>query len=63
MLVWNPYQSTYIMRLEGHDSPLVGVNCPSGLECFITCDTKGMINVWNIKDYSCMQTFNVTNVN
>jgi hypothetical protein len=51
------------MRLEGHDSPLVGVNCPAGLECFITCDTKGMINVWNIKDYSCMQTFNVTNVN
>ena len=42
------------MRLEGHEHPLVGVNCPQGLDCFITCDTKGIINLWSIKDYSCM---------
>lgn len=63
VFVWNPYSFREIIKLDGHESPLVGVNCPAGLECFITCDTKGMINVWNIKDYSCMQTLSVTNVN
>ena len=63
VFVWNPYWEKEIIKLDGHESPLVGVNCPAGFECFITCDTKGMINVWNIKDYSCMQTFHVTNVN
>lgn len=63
VMVWNPYWKEAIIKLDGHESPLVGVNCPKGLDCFITCDTKGVINVWNIKDYSCMQTFNVAGVN
>ena len=54
VFVWNPYWEKEIIKLDGHESPLIGVNCPAGLECFITCDTKGMINVWNIKDYSQM---------
>lgn len=62
VFVWNPYSFKEIIKLDGHESPLVGVNCPAGLECFITCDTKGMINVWDIRDYSCLQTLNVTNV-
>ena len=62
VFVWNPYSFKEIIKLDGHESPLVGVNCPAGLECFITCDTKGMINVWDISDYSCLQTLNVTNV-
>ena len=63
VFVWNPYWKHEIIKLDGHESPLVGVNCPPGMECFITCDTKGVINVWNIKYYSCMQTFSVNNVN
>jgi len=62
VFVWNPYWEKEIISLQGHESPLVSVNCPAGLECFITCDSKGMINVWNIRDYSCMQTFSVPNV-
>lgn len=54
IFVWNPYREKEIIKLEGHESPLVGVNCPKGLDVFITCDQKGVINVWNIKDYSCM---------
>jgi WD40 repeat protein len=54
IFVWNPYWEKEIIKLDGHESPLVGVNCPPGLDCFITCDTKGVINVWNIKDYSQM---------
>lgn len=53
VFVWNPYYEKYIIKLDGHESPLVGVNCPSNLPCFITCDTNGMVKVWNINDYSC----------
>lgn len=53
VFVWNPYCEKYIMKLDGHESPLVGVNCPSNLNAFITCDTKGMVKVWNITNYTC----------
>ena len=28
VFVWNPYCEKYIIKLDGHESPLVGVNCP-----------------------------------
>lgn len=62
VFVWNPYCEEYIIKLDGHESPLVGVNCPSNLNSFITCDTKGMVKVWNINNYTCTQTFYVPNV-
>jgi len=54
VFVWNPYCEKYIIKLDGHESPLVGVNCPQNLNIFVTCDTKGMVKVWNIQDYSCI---------
>ena len=54
VFVWNPYMSKRIIALEGHEHPLVGVNCLPALNCFITADTKGMVKVWNILDYSCI---------
>ena len=51
------------MKLDGHEQPLVGVNCLSSLNSFITADAKGMVKVWSILDYSCIQTFYVANVN
>lgn len=63
VFVWNPYYAKYIIKLEGHEHPLVGVNIPKNLPWFITCDTNGMVKVWNISDYSCLQTFYVSNVN
>jgi WD40 repeat protein len=53
ILVWNPYYEESIIKLDGHESPLVGVNCPPNLNSFVTCDTKGMVKVWNINSYSC----------
>ena len=61
VLVWNPYLTCPIMTLEGHEHPLVGVNCLTNLDCFITADSKGMVKLWSINDYSCIQTFYVTN--
>ena len=63
IFVWNPYLSGPIMKLDGHEQPLIGVNCLSNLDCFITADAKGMIKLWNILDYSCIQTFYVQNAN
>lgn len=59
VFVWNPYLEEKIMKLDGHEHPLVGVNCLSQLNAFITADAKGMVKVWSILDYSCIQTFYV----
>jgi WD40 repeat protein len=59
VFVWNPYLETMIMKLDGHEHPLVGVNCLPLLNCFITADAKGAVKVWSILDYSCIQTFYV----
>lgn len=61
--VWNPYVAEKIQKLIGHEAPLIGVNCQPALNSFITADSKGMIKVWSILDYSCIQTFYMTNVN
>lgn len=62
VFIWNPYLEERIMKLDGHEQPLVGVNCLSSLNCFITADSKGTVKVWSILDYSCIQTFYVQNV-
>ena len=62
VFVWNPYLSQKILKLDGHEHPLVGVNCLPLLNCFITADAHGMVKVWSILDYNCIQTFYVTNV-
>lgn len=62
VFVWNPYMEISIIKLDGHEHPLVGVNCLPQLNCFITADNKGMVRVWNILDYSCIQTFLVSNI-
>ncbi|CAG9333906.1 unnamed protein product [Blepharisma stoltei] len=58
-LVWNPYVSEPICHLKGHESPLTGVECPEINPTIVTADSKGVIKIWNIKDYSLIQTFYV----
>lgn len=54
--------STKILKLDGHEHPLIGVSSLSSHNCFITADAHGMVKVWSILDYNCIQTFYVTNV-
>ena len=61
-LVWNPYVTEPICRLKGHEAPMTGVECPEVNPTIITADSKGIIKVWNIRDYSLIQTFYVPNV-
>jgi len=60
-LVWNPYVSIPICQLKGHEAPLCGIECPEANPTIITADSKGIVKVWNIKDYSLLQTFYVSN--
>ena len=41
----------------------MSVNCPHINPSIITCDNKGVVKVWDINDFSCMQTFTISNVN
>jgi WD40 repeat protein len=52
VFVWNPRLEEPIFKLDGHDNPCVGVNILPSLNAFVTADSKGMVNVWSIKDYS-----------
>lgn len=52
--VWNPYLQNFIIKLDEHENPLVGVNCLPSIGQFVTADAKGIVKVWNIKDYSCI---------
>lgn len=63
VFVWNPYMEEKIIKLDGHEHPLVGVNCLPQMNCFITADANGVVKVWSILDYSCIQTFSVLGQN
>lgn len=54
VFVWNPYLQRPLFKLDGHEDPLVGVNCLASLNCFITADARGMVKVWSILDYNCI---------
>lgn len=41
----------------------MSVNCPHINPSIITCDNKGVVKVWDINDFSCTQTFTISNVN
>jgi WD40 repeat protein len=59
VFIWNPRLNEKIMKLKGHKKPLVGVNLIPQLNCFITADSDGMVCVWSVLDYSCIQSFHV----
>jgi WD40 repeat protein len=57
--VWNTYVSEKISLLRGHNHPLVGVKCLKGTNQIVTADISGMVKVWDVRNFLCMQTFNV----
>lgn len=57
--VWNTYVREKIFLLRGHNHPLVGVKCLPNSPQVVTADIKGMVKVWDVRNFMCMQTFNV----
>lgn len=62
VLVWNPYVSSPIAHLLGHEAPMVGIQCPPVNHTIITADSKGIVKVWDIRDFGLIQSFYVPNV-
>ncbi len=47
-----------IFLLRGHNHPLVGVKCLPDTPQIVTADTSGMVKVWDVRNFLCVQTFN-----
>lgn len=62
VMVWNPYVSKPIARLPGHEAPLVSVECSTTHPTFLTADSKGVVKLWDIRDFKVLQSFYVPNV-
>ena len=65
-IVWNPYVRTRICALKGHYAPLVGVQTlgsslsgGSSSPQILTADTQGIIKIWDIRNFGCVQTLYV----
>ena len=57
--IWNTYVKEKIFLLRGHNHPLVGVKCLPDTPQIVTADIAGMVKVWDVRNFLCMQTFNV----
>lgn len=57
--VWNPYINTVAFTIEGHNSSLVGVRVIPDSPQVISADIEGWVKIWDIRNLSCVQTFNV----
>jgi WD40 repeat protein len=57
-LVWNPYVDTLICPLKGHTSSIVHVEIPEYSPEIITTDCTGIVKVWDIRNFQCVQTMN-----
>jgi WD40 repeat protein len=55
-IVWNPYCAKVICKLKGHYSPLTGVQCVPNSPQILTADQSGIIKVWDIRNFSAVQT-------
>lgn len=60
-IVWNPYVDRLILRLHGHTNSLCCVKIIPDTPQIITADVDGCFKVWDIRNFSCLQTFSAEN--
>lgn len=58
-IVWNPYCQLKICKLKGHYNPLIGVAAVPDSPQILTADGGGIIKIWDIRTYGCVQTLYV----
>ncbi len=56
--MWNTYVKDKIFLLRGHNHPLIGVKCLPETPQVVTADITGMVKVWDVRNFLCVQTFN-----
>jgi len=57
VFVWNPYVANLILRLHDHGCSLCGVEIIPHTPIMITADIEGSFKIWDIRNFSCVQTF------
>ena len=56
VLIWNPYLSTPIARLDGHAAPVFRIICNDVHSQFISTSDDKTIKVWDVHTLTCIQT-------
>lgn len=57
VFVWSPFVNTLLCKLPGHTAPLVSVCCVEDSPKLISSDTTGIIKLWDLRNFQCVQTF------
>eukprot|EP00752_Nemacystus_decipiens_P016546 g14788.t1 len=55
--VWSPFVNSLLNRLKGHHASLVGCQAVEGTPELITADSSGVVKLWDIRTFHCVQTF------
>jgi WD40 repeat protein len=55
--VWSPFVHTLVYRLKGHHHSLVGCQAIKDTPEIITADTSGVLKLWDIRNFQCVQSF------
>ena len=63
IFVYNPYIPTAIYRIQGHAYPLVGVEVIEGTNQIASVDTDGVVKIWDIRKFNCIQTYSIDSPN
>jgi WD40 repeat protein len=55
--VWSPFVNSMVYRLKGHHASLVGCQSVENSPEVLTADTSGIIKLWDVRNFQCIQTF------
>lgn len=55
--IWSPFVHTLVYRLKGHHHSLVGCQAIKDTPEIITADTSGVLKLWDIRNFQCVQSF------
>jgi WD40 repeat protein len=57
--VWNPYIDNPVYKVSAHNAPIVSIFAVDHTAQLISSDSDGIIKIWDIRSFECMQTINV----
>lgn len=64
LFVWNPYAGIWIKKIHGHAAPIVGIEVlGSGSSQVVSADLDGVIKIWDLHNYECLQKLELDAVN
>lgn len=60
--VWSPFVSGMVFRLKGHLHTLVGCAAAEDKPEVVTADASGVFKLWDVRNFSCVQTWQLHEV-